>query len=292
MIDFLKYRYVCAAFSVIVIMATVGLYFYRGDFNYSIDFTGGTQALLKFSNKVESDTIKDILRNQGYKGIDIREISSKENEVLVFVRVQEFSSEAEGIGEKIKNTLQEALPNNKIEILQTDAVGSGVGATLRWDSFKAIIIALIAMLLYIAIRFKFAFAVGAIVALFHDVIAILFFFLLTNKEVSIDVIAAMLAVLGYSINDTIVIFNQIRQNIKKMKTAPVYDVVNTSINQTLRRTILTSFSTTLVVVSLIIFGGETLRNLSLTLLIGIVVGTYSSIYIASPVMLLLYKEEK
>lgn len=288
MIDFLKYRYVCAVFSIIVIISTIFLYFYRGDFNYSIDFTGGTQVLLKFSNKVEPDAIKDILKNQGYKGIDIREFAS--NELLV--RVQEFSSEVVGVGEKIKASLQKELSNTSIEILQTDSLGSGVGATLRRDSFKAIIIALIAMLLYIAIRFRFAFAVGAIVALFHDVIAILFFFLLTNKEISIDVIAAMLAVLGYSINDTIVIFNQIRQNIKKMKTLPVYDVVNISINQTLRRTILTSASTALVVVSLIMFGGETLRNLSVTLMIGIVVGTYSSIYIASPVMLLLYKDEK
>ena len=176
--------------------------------------------------------------------------------------------------------------------MQADSVGPGVGATLRHDSFKAIAIALLLMLLYIAIRFKFAFAVGAVVALFHDAFVILAFFLLTNKEISVDVIGAILAVLGYSVNDTIVIFNQIRENMKKLKGMPIDKIVNISISQTLRRTLLTSFATALVVISLLAVGGEALRNLSIALLLGIVFGTYSSIYIASPVMLLLYKDEK
>jgi len=288
MINFLKYKYVCAVFSCMIFALSIGAYFYRGGFSYSVDFTGGTQALLRFSKKIEPDAIKNILTAEGYKGIDTREFSK--NEILV--RVQEFSSDLTGIGEKIKIALQKAFPDNTIEIMQTDSVGSGVGATLRWDSMKAILIALILMLLYIAIRFKFAFAVGALVALFHDAFVILAFFLITNKEISVDVIGAILAVLGYSVNDTIIIFNQIRENLKKMKGAPVEEVVNKSINQTLRRTILTSSATALVVLSMFIFGGEALRNLSTALLLGIVFGTYSSIYIASPVMLLLYKGEK
>lgn len=288
MIDFLKYRYVCAVFSLLIFATTIGAFFYRGGFRYSVDFTGGTQVLLKFENKIESEAIKDVLKNQGYQGVDIREFSK--NEVLV--RVQEFSSDLQGVGEKIRNSLQEKFPNNKVEIQATDGVGPGVGATLRWDSIKAIIIALLAMLLYIAVRFKFAFSVGAVVALFHDVVVILGFFLLTNKEISMDVIGAILAVLGYSVNDTIVIFDRIRENMKKLKGQPMDHIVNVSLNQTLRRTILTSFATALVVVALIAFGGEVLRNLSTALLLGIVFGTYSSIYMASPVMLMLYKDEK
>jgi len=288
MIDFLKYKYVSAFFSAALVVLMVAGYFYRGGFNYSVDFTGGTQVMLKFANHVEAESIKTILKDQGYKNPDIREL--EKNELLV--RVQDFSGDVTGVGENIKTSIQQKMPDNNISILRADSVGAGVGSTLRTDSLKAILIGLLLMLLYIAIRFKFAFAVGAVVALFHDALVILAFFLLTNKEISIDVIGAILTILGYSVNDTIVIFNQIRQNIKKLKGMPMQKIVNISINQTLRRTILTSVATSLVVVSLIIFGGPTLSSLSVALLLGIVFGTYSSIYIASPVMLLLYKGEK
>ncbi len=152
---------------------------------------------------------------------------------------------------------------------------------------------LILMLMYIAWRFwSFAYASGAIVALFHDAIVILLFFLLFDKEISMNVIGAIMAVLGYSVNDTIVIFSRIRENLKSMRGVSTDQVVNISLNQTLRRTILTSASTGLVVMALILLGGEALRDLSLALFIGIVFGTYSSIYIASPVMLLLYNKEQ
>lgn len=288
MINFLKYKYICAVFSIILIGGTIGAYFYMGGFNYSVDFTGGTLALFRFSKKVDLDVLRDALKKEGYKSIDTREFS--ENEVMV--RVQEYSSDVQGVGSKIKSSLEKVFPDTKIDLLQTDSVGAGVGDTLKWNSIKAILIALALMLLYISIRFKFAFAVGAIVALIHDAIIILSFFLITNREISIDVIGAILAILGYSNNDTIVIFNQIRKNLKKLKGVATEEIVNISINQTLRRTLLTSFSTSLVVLALVIFGGEVLRNLSISLLIGIAFGTYSSIYIASPVMLLLYKGEK
>ncbi|MDR3645913.1 MAG: protein translocase subunit SecF [Candidatus Babeliales bacterium] len=288
MIDFLKYRYFCALFSLLILVAGISAYVYKGGFDYSVEFTGGTQVLMRFSEPIDSNKIKDVLKDKGFQGVDLREFSK--NETLI--KVQEFSSDAQGTGERIQSALNEALPNVKTEILQTDSVGPAAGATLKYDSIKAVLIALLAIMLYIGIRFKFAYAIGAIVALFHDAIVILVFFLLINREISIDVIAAIVAILGYSINDTIVIFNQIRENVKKMKTSSIEEVVNVSINQTLRRTILTSFSTSLVVLSLIIFGGEALRSLSLALMIGIIFGTYSSIYIASPVMLLFYKDEK
>ena len=164
---------------------------------------------------------------------------------------------------------------------------------MRTRSLWAIIVALVLMLLYIAVRFwSFAYAMGAIVSLFHDAIVILLLFLITDKEISMNVIGAILAVLGYSINDTIVIFSRIRENVKRLPGESMYNIINISITETLSRTILTTFATTLVVIALFIFGGETLRDLSLALLVGIVFGIYSTIFIATPVLYMLYKEHK
>lgn len=294
MIDFLKYRVACAVYSVLLIAAFVGTCIYKHNkygevFKYSIDFTGGTQVLLKFDKPIKAAELKSIVESAGWSGAVLREFSA--NEILV--RVKEFSNDAKGLGEKIRAAVQTASPGTHVEVLQSEGVGAGVGATLRYKSVRAVLICLIAILLYIAIRFwSFAFAAGAVVALAHDAIVMIAAFLFLDKEISVNVIGAILAVLGYSINDTIVIFAQIRDNIKKMHGAPLYQIVNTSLNQTLRRTILTSLSTALTVISMFILGGEALRDFSLALLVGIVFGTYSSIYIASPVMMLLYKEQQ
>ncbi len=289
MIDFLRYRYVCAVFSALLVVATVIAYFYQGGFRYSVDFNGGTQLLLKFSEHVSADKIKDVLRHYGYESVETREFTN--NEVLV--RIQQFERDTkEGVGERIKDALEKDISGLHADILQADSVGPSVGESLKKNSIKALIIAIICMLLYIALRFKFAFSVGAIVALMHDTLVIIAAFLFLRWEISPDVIAAILLILGYSVNDTIVIFARIRENIKRLRGTPMKEIINISINETLRRTILTSFATTLVVVSLFVLGGEALRSLSLALLIGIIFGTYSSIYIASPVMLLLYKPSK
>ncbi|MEX0939780.1 MAG: protein translocase subunit SecF [Candidatus Babeliales bacterium] len=292
MIDFLKYRYICASFSLLMILTFAGVFTYKRSttgqaFTYSVDFTGGTQVLFKFDKPVSSAEIIDTLEKNGWSGAITREFGK--NEVLV--RVKEFSGDVAGLGEKIRTVLAKNF-NTQVSILQIDSIGQGVGEALTWNSIKAVTIGLILMLIYIAWRFwSIGYALGAVIALFHDAIAILLFFLLFDKEISINVIGAILAVLGYSINDTIVIFTQIRQNIKAMPNVAHDQVVNISLNQTLRRTILTSVSTALIVLALIILGGEALRDLSTALLIGIIFGTYSSIYIASPVMLLFNKEK-
>lgn len=292
MINFLKYRTICALFSLAMIATFVGVFAFKRSttgqaFSYSVDFTGGTQVLLKFDKPIKSNQVIDILEKKGWPGAITREFGPQE----ILVRVKQFLGDSTGLGEKIRSTLQDNL-NTGVKVLQIDSIGQGVGEALSWNSAKAVILGLILMLLYIAWRFwSFAYAAGAIVALFHDAIAILLFCLLFNIEISSNIIAAILAVLGYSINDTIVIFTQIRENIKKIKNVPIEQVVNLSLNQTLRRTILTSVSTALIVIALIVLGGEALRDLSSALLIGIIFGTYSSIYIASPVMLALYKEK-
>ena len=199
MVNYLKYRYYCAAFFVFLIVAGVGGYFYNVNkygsaFNFSVDFTGGTQVLLKFAQPVGSGQVRSILNDNGYSGIELRELGGTE----VLIRVQKFDDDVQGVGTKIATVLQESLKDNNVEIALVNSVGSAVGDTLRWDAIKAIIIALFLMLIYVAIRFQFAFSVGAVFALFHDALVVAVYFLLTYQEVSIDVIGAILMVLGYN----------------------------------------------------------------------------------------------
>jgi len=293
MFDFLKYRYVCLTISTLVIFAIFGVFAYKvktkGEaFNYSVDFQGGTQILLKFKNPVSSAKILEILEKKGFAGAATREFAKDE----VLIRVKEYSKNTNALAAKVIGYIKTVLPDNQAEILQTDAIGPGIGKEIRWKSIRAVLIALLLMLLYIMVRFwSIGFALGSVAALLHDAIMMLGVFLFFNLEISVNVIAAILTVLGYSINDTIVIFSRIRSNMKSMHGTPIVDIVNTSLNQTLKRTLLTSISTLLTVSALFFLGGEALREFSLALMIGIFFGTYSSIYIASPVMILFYKPD-
>ena len=296
-IDFLKYRYVSAALSVLILATFVGAYFYKKHttadhhtFNYSVDFTGGIQLLMTFNKPVEGQKIVHILDEKGWPGSVTREFGPAEHLVRVKKETKDVGQEAEKIREAI---LQGLGSDYTATIGQTDSVGVATGSTLRTKSLWAVCLALLLMLLYIALRFwSFAYASGAIVSLFHDAIVVLALFLIFDKEISMNVIGAILAVLGYSINDTIVIFARIRENVKRMPNTSMYDVINISITETLSRTLLTTFATTLVVIALFLFGGETLRDLSLALLIGIVFGIYSTIFIATPVLYMLYKDKR
>ncbi len=294
MINVLKYRYISMAFSLSLFAAFVGYGAYKWKteghvFSYSVDFTGGTQILLKFNRPVSPLELKDILDKKGFEGVSTREFSDTE----VLVRLKEFSNEIQGLATKIRSIAEQNMSGYQVKVEESEAVGPGIGKALRMRSVYAVLFALIALLIYISLRFwSFGFAFGAVVALAHDALAMLAIFLFFNREISINVIGAILAVLGYSINDTIVIFSRIRENIKEFKDKSIIDIVNISINQTMRRTLLTSLTTGLTVGSMFIFGGEALRDFSLALLVGIVFGTYSSIYIASPVMMLFYKNNK
>jgi len=269
----------------------VGLSIYRYQtrgqvFSYSIDFTGGTQVYLHFDNPVKTSAVTEALAAHGWSSAATREFSDRD----VLIRVKEYSNDATGLAKNMRDVLAQSLSRNDITIEQSDTVGAGIVDMLRTNSIYAIIISLFLISLYIAFRFwSWAFAIGAAVSLFHDAIAVLFFFLLFDIEISINVIGAILTVLGYSINDTIVIFSRIRENLKTMTSTPVYDVINISLNQTLRRTLLTTLATTLPVAVMCVYGGEALYDLSFALLVGIVFGIYSSIYIASSIVLELYR---
>lgn len=294
-IDFLKYRWLSAAMSLVILTSFIGVFSYRyvkqngSVFNYSVEFTGGIQTLLKFSKPVVSQDIISALESSGWHGVVTREFAPTEH----MVRVKKDTNDVKNEAEKIRSTLADNFKDNSITISQTDSISGGVGERLRARSFYAVILALIVMLLYIALRFfSFAYSMGTVISLFHDAVVIFLAFLIFNKEISVNVIGAILTVLGYSINDTIVVFARIRDNFKIHVNKTPEEVINLSLNETLRRTILTTFATAMVVLVLLVLGGEALHDLALALFIGIVFGIYSTIFIASPVVLWLYRDTK
>lgn len=287
MIDFLKWRSVSYVFSLTLLLAFAGTCVYRYQtrghiFSYSIDFTGGVQLLFRADAPIGDLSLKDALALQGWNSATIRALSGNE----FIIRVKEFVSETKGLAQSMLEGLQTTFPEKNIILLENESVGPGVGEALRWKAMYAVFLGLIILLAYIALRFwSFAYATGAVVALAHDAFVLLALVLFLDREVSVNIIGGILAILGYSINDTIVIFSQIRDTLKKRSGESLENIVNISLNKTLKRTILTSVSTGLPVSIMFLFGGEALHDLSLVLLVGIIFGTYSSIYVASPVMM-------
>ena len=288
--DFLKYRYIWLAVSLLYLIAGVAAYFVMGGFQYHIDFTGGAEITVALDNQVDISKVRSAVASGGWKEAIIQEMGNTKKEFLIRLGGKIES----GLESKMQKAITEYIPGNKLEIRNVQWVGAEVSADTTWNAIYAIILSILILLLYLAFRFEFAFGFGAIIAMLHDILFILAFVLVTGEQVSLHVLASILAVLGYSANDTIVIFSRIRENFKKLSGQGVsdYDIANLSINQTLTRTVLTSFATILSVLAILFLGGESLRGLSLIMFIGIVVGTYSSIYIASPVMLAVryYKE--
>lgn len=283
-IDFLKYRFVAAFFSCALLAAGVAGYVYHGGFSYSVDFTGGTQVLFKFNKPVGSEQLKTALAHGGWGEVVVRELGDSD----VVIRVKEYNSDVAGVAEKIKTVLEKEFDGLSVSLQEASAVGPAAGEMLFTNSLFMTLLVLLLMLAYIAWRFwSFSYGMGAVIAIFHDAVAILTVFVCMNMEISPNVICAMLAMIAYSINDTIIIFARIRENVAKEKGKSMEVIVNESINQTLRRTLLTSFATSLTAGALFVFGGEALHAISLSFLIGIAIGTYSSIYVASPVMLAL-----
>lgn len=291
MIQFLRYRFLTALFTVIFfgafVVKSVLLYNQSGHvFSYSVDFTGGTAVLFKCSGSAEA--VKVALSKAGWQDVDARAFGPDE----VMVRVKEFTHSADGVANQMALVLRQEFLDEVI-VLQNDSVGPAVGEELRSNLVKATLIALLAMLTYIGLRFwSYAYAVGAFVALVHDAFAMLAMLLFFNQEISSNVIGAILLVIGYSINDTIVIFSQIRDTIARSTGRRLEDIVDESLNFTLRRTILTSLSTLIPVTVMLLFGGDALFPLSFTLFVGVIFGTFSSVYIASPIMMLLYRENR
>lgn len=256
--------------------------------DYGIDFRGGTEIVLAFQEKLEVAQIRSALGAVGLAQSEIKSFGSEEN-VLIRTTEQE---EGTVVGEKIKGAIQQAFPNARFEVLKEDKIGPKIGKELRRDALYAIVASLVVILGYIAIRFKFIYGVGAVLALFHDVLVTLGILSLLdgvlpglNLEISQEVVAAFLTLIGVSVNDTVVVFDRIRENVKIYRSLSTVEVMNKSLNDTLSRTIITSGTIFIVLVTLLLVGGEVTRGFAFTLTVGIITGTYSSIYIASAVVL-------
>ncbi len=285
-IDFLGKRKIALALSAVVLLASLMLIMFKG-LNLGIDFTGGTLVEVRFHQQVKAADIRQALVPAGYGKAVIQEFGSPE-EILIRVQNQE-GVEASAISTAILDALTDKFGADQVEMRRVEFVGPQVGEELKTAGMMAVFYTLIGILIYVMVRFKLRFALGADAALLHDIIIVVGVFSALQLEFSLSVVAALLTVLGYSLNDTIVVFDRIRENFEtnKKKKNPLdeVEVCNQSINQTLTRTLMTSLTTLLVVFSLYFFGGEVIHNFAFALLVGIAVGTYSSIFIASPIML-------
>ncbi|TBR79651.1 protein translocase subunit SecF [Campylobacter novaezeelandiae] len=278
--DFMKMRFVAISLSFILFFGSIYLLFERG-LQYGIDFSGGTLIQLKYENSAPIAQIREILNKTGqFQNLSVTEFGSKEEITIRFLGSNENLSN--DIGEYINTLLKDT---GKFELRRVDVVGPKVGDELRNKGLMAIIISLVAILIYIAIRFEWRFAMAAIISEIHDIVIVLGFISLLRIDVNLDTLAAVLTVLGYSLNDTIIIFDRIREGIKTSKENILSPIINESVSATLSRTVLTSGLTLATVVILYFFGGSMIEGFSLALIIGIIIGTLSSIFVASPTLL-------
>jgi preprotein translocase subunit SecF len=266
----------------IVIVVGLGVFFAKG-LVLGIDFVGGTEVLVRFQNEVEINEIRSSVEKGGVTGAEIKTMGSEKD---ILIRTSE-QGEGTSVSDKIKENLKSSFPGNNFEILRIDKVGPKIGKELRVSAIYATIFALLGILIYLAFRFEFVYAVGSVLALLHDVLITLGIVAITgalipslNLELNQGMVAAFLTLIGFSVNDTVVVFDRIRENIKLFKSENIESVMNKSLNYTLNRTIITNGTVFITVLILLIFGGEVNRSFAFTFLIGIITGTYSSIYVA------------
>ena len=287
-IDFMAKRKLAMMLSSLLIIVSLGSLALKG-LNFGIDFTGGTLVEVKFDKAPAIADVRAAISPKGYGNAVIQEFGAPE-EILIRVQNREDEKSSD-ISTAILDALNEKFGADAIEMRRVEFVGPQVGEELTRAGIMAVLIAMLAILAYVTIRFRFRFALGADAALLHDITVVLGLFAITGKEFTLPVIAALLTVIGYSLNDTIVVFDRIRENLeanRKRKTPESEEtIVNNSLNQTLSRTLMTSITTLLVVLALFFLGGEVIHDFAFALIAGILVGTYSSIYVASPIMMAL-----
>ncbi len=284
-IDFLKYRWHFIAFSLLVIALGALDIVRKGGIRYGIDFSEGTIVTAKFEKTPQIDVVRQKLGAAGVGEAVIQRYDREElNLVMIRVERVEGASDLDTTANRILSVLENDFPDNRLVDSSTEIVGPVVGTELRRQARNATIASLLAMLVYIGFRFEPIFGVAATIAVFHDVLVTLGLVSIFNYEISLNVIAAFLTLVGYSVNDTIVIFDRVRENRKLSRKQSLAEILNLSLNQTLRRTFLTSGLTFLSVIALFLFGGEVLRGFSFVLVVGLIAGTYSTVGIAAPVV--------
>jgi len=289
-IDFIgKRSYAFAISGVFILLGLIALFqISRGAANMGIDFAGGTTVQLKFEKPIPLDEARKALDANGVHDAELQEFAS-DNKLLV--RVRNDVSQGK-VADQIVDIFSKTFADNKSVVDSSTEIGPTVGKTLRHDTLIAITIAILCIIIYIAFRFEFKFGVAATIAVFHDVMAVLGIFYMMNKEINLLFVTALLTLGGYSLTDTVVVFDRIRENIRAHRKLGTGDVINRSINEVLSRTVVVSLTTLLACVSLAVIGGEVIHDFAVAMTLGILVGTYSSIFVASPIVFLWRKKKK
>ena len=278
-IQFVPRRMAFFAFSALVVLGSLGLFAFKG-LNYGIDFRGGIMIDVRTPGPADIGDLRGRLSGLGLGEVALQEFGAP-NDVLIRLQMQEGGEKAQNAAvEKVKRALGEG-----VEYRRTEFVGPKVSDELFWDGVKAVSLAIFCMLLYIWFRFEWQFGVGAVIALVHDVLSTVGLFALLGLEFNLSTVAAVLTIAGYSINDTVVVYDRVRENLRKYKTMPMGELLNRSINETLSRTVITSLTTLLALLALYILGGEVIRGFSFAMIWGVIIGTYSSISLAVPLLL-------
>jgi len=280
-INFMGQRKIAGLFSTLLVLAAIGSLVING-LNFGLDFTGGTLIEMHYPEKADLQQVRGELRDLGYPSAVVANFGTDQD---VVIRIQ---SDGEQVGDTVAAALTESYTGEgTVERKRTEYVGSQVGEEFTNDGGLGMVFALIVVMAYVALRFQYKFSLGAVVALAHDVLIVLGIFSITRADFDLTVLAAVLAVIGYSLNDTIVVSDRIRENFRKIRQSNAVEIINISLTQTLARTLITSLTTLLVLGALFVFGGDLIHNFALALIMGVVVGTYSSIYVAANVLLML-----
>jgi preprotein translocase subunit SecF len=263
------------------LLAVVGIL--AGWANLGIDFAGGTAVQLKFDKPLGIEEARKALQTHGLGDAELQEFPQDQK---ILIRVKTETTIEDEISKQIIEAFQTEFPNHGFVVDSSSSIGPTIGKKLQEDALIAIVLSLMGIMFYVAVRFEFRFGVAAAIATFHDVLAVLGIYFLLNKEITLLVVTALLTLAGYSLTDTVVVFDRIRENLRRRRRETVSDIINSGINQVLSRTLVTTLTVVLVLVPLTLWGGEVLHDFSLALLLGVLVGTYSSIFVASPLLLL------
>jgi len=284
-IDFMGFKKYAFIFSGILtligIIAIIQILLGHG--NLGIDFGGGTAVQLKFEKPVRIDTARSALIKNGVEDAELQEFP-EDNKILI--RLKQLAATTEPVADRIISIFKQEIPDNTFVVDSSSEIGPTVGRKLQKDAIIAVVLSFIGIIIYIAFRFEFRFGIAAAIATFHDVIVVVGLFYLLNKEINLLVITALLTLAGYSLTDTVVVFDRIREYLRVRRRDPIEMIINNGINHVLGRTIIVSLTTLLVLIALFIFGGEVIHDFSFALLMGVLVGTYSSVFVASPLLIL------
>jgi preprotein translocase subunit SecF len=282
-IDFMGKRIYSIVFSVIMLIIGIVavIQIARGSANLGIDFAGGTAVQIKFNENIQLNEVRDALVSGGIEDFDLQDLPT---ESKVLIRIKKKEVELGNQSKNIVSVLSRRFSESNIVVDSTTEIGPKVGARLRNDAMWAILAAIAGILIYVSFRFKFRFGVGATAATFHDVLAVLGIFYLMDKEINLVMVSALMMLAGYSLTDTVVVFDRIRENIRTRRKESTYNIINQSLNEVLSRTIITSATTFFAAFALFLFGGEVIHDFAMAIMLGIIIGSYSSMFVASPIV--------